>query len=367
MTMKGPRVRDYTTAPSTLDVVVDASEAYEVLIALYVYGEGRNHDMEYDDDGFFDRVDARISDDLKDEIATLGSCWSVWLSLLGSAWEHGLHTTKDLVTHLRATDPVVFRTHLLTMSGISADKGHSPETIARAASGDAATLDDLLDDHFGGLRRLLEQDQPESRDRVASVIERFWAEAMAPELERSLPFIHRDAADKRTLANTLPADQLVEAATRGVTFEPRPTIRGVVLIPSVVLAPWAVVTEHDAMRIFAYSVDVAQLAADPSAPPTHLVDLYKALGDERRLRLLAALAAGDADLKTLSETVDLAKSTTHHHLRVLRSAGLVRVVVSEHDKRYTLRKEGLAEAGPLLDGFIANARGATHHQEPEKD
>ena len=126
-------------------------------------------------------------------------------------------------------------------------------------------------------------------------------------------------------------------------------------------------TQPGGPRTYPFFTDPFFLAeADPAAPPTHLVDLYKALGDERRLRLLAALAREDADLKTLSENVDLAKSTTHHHLRVLRGAGLVRVVVSEHDKRYTLRKEGLAEAGPLLDGFLANARGALQ-PEPGKD
>jgi DNA-binding transcriptional ArsR family regulator len=371
MTVSGPRVRDYTATTASLDVVVDASETYEVLIGLYVYGEGRKDDTEYDDAAFFERIDERISVELKSEIDELGSCWSVWLSLLGVAWERELRTIHDLVGYLRGADPAEFRGHLLEMSGISTAKGHSPETIALAVAGDEATLEELLDAHFSGLRRLLETRQPESRDRVAAVIERFYNEAMIDELATTLPLLVRDASEKQALAKSMPADQLVESATRGVTFEPRPTIRGVVLIPTVVLSPWAVVTEHAAMRIFCYSVDVGRLAADPTAPPVHLIDLFKALGDERRLRLLGALAAGDADLKTLAESVDLAKSTTHHHLRVLRGAGLVRVVVSDHDKRYSLRKEGLGEAGPLLEVFLANAGSAaapaTPPPEPQKD
>ena len=41
--------------------------------------------------------------------------------------------------------------------------------------------------------------------------------------------------------------------------------------------------------------------------------------------MLAILSEGDAGLMDIAERVDLAKSTTHHHLRILRTAGLVRV------------------------------------------
>ena len=50
--------------------------------------------------------------------------------------------------------------------------------------------------------------------------------------------------------------------------------------------------------------------------------------------------------------VRLAKSTVHHHLSILRQAGLVRVAVSEDDKEYSLRRDALPEVGRMLAGFL---------------
>ncbi len=95
--------------------------------------------------------------------------------------------------------------------------------------------------------------------------------------------------------------------------------------------------------------------------------LYKALGDERRLRMLSILNEGDAGLMEIAERVDLAKSTTHHHLRILRSAGLVRVTVGEN-KSYSLRREGVPEAARLLDAYLTTpAAAAAAAEEPERN
>ena len=53
----------------------------------------------------------------------------------------------------------------------------------------------------------------------------------------------------------------------------------------------------------------------------------------------------------VAEHVDLAKSTAHHHLRILRSAGLVRVTIGK-TKDYSLRTDRVPEAGRLLDAYL---------------
>jgi DNA-binding transcriptional ArsR family regulator len=71
----------------------------------------------------------------------------------------------------------------------------------------------------------------------------------------------------------------------------------------------------------------------------------------------------------LAERVDLAKSTAHHHLRILRSAGLVRVTVGEQ-KSYSLRREGVPEAARLLDAYLTTpteAAAAAPTMEPERN
>lgn len=57
-----------------------------------------------------------------------------------------------------------------------------------------------------------------------------------------------------------------------------------------------------------------------------LARMFKALGDPVRLRLLSLVAShagGEACVCEISETFDLSQPTISHHLKVLRSAGLL--------------------------------------------
>jgi ArsR family transcriptional regulator len=54
--------------------------------------------------------------------------------------------------------------------------------------------------------------------------------------------------------------------------------------------------------------------------------MFKALGDPVRLRLVSLIAShpgGEACVCDISATIDLSQPTISHHLKVLRSAGLL--------------------------------------------
>ncbi len=62
---------------------------------------------------------------------------------------------------------------------------------------------------------------------------------------------------------------------------------------------------------------------------SRLSDLYKALGDPTRIKIIAALSAGELCVHEITQLLDVSQSAVSHQLRVLRSVGLV-----------TYRKEG---------------------------
>jgi DNA-binding transcriptional ArsR family regulator len=88
------------------------------------------------------------------------------------------------------------------------------------------------------------------------------------------------------------------------------------------------------------------------------VKTYKALSDERRLRILRRLSEEEASLDDLVDLLGLSKSTVHHHMSVLRAAGLVRVRINgnhheaKETKTYTLRTQALDNAGAFLDSYV---------------
>jgi DNA-binding transcriptional ArsR family regulator len=350
MTVKGNKVRDFTTGSDRLAVDVVHGEVYETLAALYALPEC-DGGMEYDDRGLLERITGRLEKSLAAVVVDLKDSWSVYLGLIGIAYDEGTGgSMSEFVARLRRFDPLELRRIILYAGH---PKSRDPELLDAAVAGDEEAIESALGEHHGGLKQFLLQDPSASVTQLVDTIESFHEQAMKPELASILPALERDAAEKAALSKTLAPEVFVERATRGITFEPSPGVRGVVLMPSVVMRPWTLMVEHRELRMFVYSVAEEAINADPTAPPAYLVELYKALGDERRLRLLAELWVGESDLKSLAQKLDVAKSTAHHHLRALRTAGLVRVIVRENDKVYALRKESLADAGPLLEGFLS--------------
>jgi DNA-binding transcriptional ArsR family regulator len=96
-----------------------------------------------------------------------------------------------------------------------------------------------------------------------------------------------------------------------------------------------------------------------------MVRTYKALSDERRLRILRRLREGDTSLDELTKMLGLSKSTVHHHMSILRAAGLIRIHVStkESSKKriYSLRDQALQDATGSLDSYLnPTFQGADH-------
>jgi DNA-binding transcriptional ArsR family regulator len=365
MTVSGPRVRDFTDRGQHLAITVDADPIYELLLALFVLQGGMELGEIEDGSTLVERLEAHGDAALTEEMDTLGSCGELWLSLLGIAHQvPAPRSATSLADSLESMDPLTLRRTLLGNVGIKSSRGFDAATLDAAVAGDPEALTAVFADerHDRGLQRLLEMPPAETGPRLASIVRRFDA-AVGDWIGRVRPILERDASSTRAMARTMKPADLVEKATNGITFEMQPQVSGILLIPSVIVRPWVVISGHDTLRVFCYSVADEALEGDLDAPPAYMVEVFKALGDERRLRILGVLAEGELGLKQIADRVDLAKSTAHHHLRVLRSAGLVRVTVGSDDKRYGLRRDSVPEVGRLLEGFLTTHAAA----QPRKD
>ena len=92
-------------------------------------------------------------------------------------------------------------------------------------------------------------------------------------------------------------------------------------------------------------------ASVPRAATT--ADVFNAVGDETRRRILDALAAGDAPVGDLAERLRLSQPQASKHLRVLREVGLVEAHVTGRRRVYCLRPEALQPLGTWLDALTA--------------
>ncbi len=353
--------RTHTGAPLSLSV--EASPVYELLLTLFMY-----HTAGLDPDHPENRqtiaeIGGRLGAPARTALNRVSGSAAVWGFLIGVAYRSQSATASDFANHLAATDPVALRRQIMTDAGFATSQGHDADAIERAIHGDTSGIDAGDDPADQGLITLFDLSPSSTTELLVAALRTAGAD-LEPHLTDLLPRLERDAETTRAMADTMSPTAVVEAATSGVTFDWQPDTTEVLLIPSLVVSPWVVMTQHDQIPIFCYPVSETDRNVDPAAPPAPLVEMLKALADEKRLRLLYILGEGQYTLGELAEKVDLAKSTTHHHLRALRTAGLIRVVVDQ-SKQEIARAEAIPGLDRLLDDYLSAARNRPPAPDPD--
>lgn len=365
------RVMDFTTERRTEHTVeVTYHAVVDLLLSLWIVtqrecGEPLS-DLDIGEDYFDDLFDS-ISPETQAHLKEIGSGepWIALLTLVPSAGEGG--SIAEFIDFVGGHDAVDLRSRLIWLyQQFNEDEAR---LAGRAAAGDATAVDQLLDGpSFSNqkmkawretLRHLLELPPNETRAVLVSIISDVQNSGFDKHEVEFRPFIEADYAAKKAMANRLSPERLIEIASNGISIEDRRADTPILLMPSMVARPWVVFAESPTVYIMAYPVSDRTLSSDPDAPPAWLVKLHKALGDEKRLKILRRLAQSDASLVELSTELDTAKSTLHHHMMLLRAAGLIKVHVGE-DKRYSLRDETLPEAATYLNHYIHKS---TDHEE----
>jgi DNA-binding transcriptional ArsR family regulator len=350
-------VETVTTSPRVVDasrprlrIEVEASEAAELLLSMSaLLGD---HALEDFDAGaeWLAEAKSRAPADLLELAGTIFEGCTA--HLLGLVWETPPpRRVDDFLAYLQVIDPLELK---LTLLGYYT-RGHhiaQPETIRRAALGDRAAADELLaaagawEEKGRLVEHVLSLGSEELRGYLIDAITRWNTQVFAPTVDEVGPQLERDAEAKRALAASLPPSEFVVRATGGIQYNAPPEIHTIVFFPSWWFRPWVLMTEHKHARIFGYAVSAGR--DDAAVDLGELARLYKALGDEKRLALLRMLRRGPIALAEATKEVGLSKSTTHHHLAILRQAGLV-LITEDEEKSYSLRADRLAEVARLLD------------------
>lgn len=230
------------------------------------------------------------------------------------------------------------------------------EAIAKVVAATAEQMNrpqEKIDRHVENVTGFLRHGDDELGERLADLLSEIRESAFREVEAEWYAAMERSAASVAMMVPGSQPQDLIENVTQGVDYTiPIGTTR-LVLTPSVVIRPWSMVQDIGSSVAIAYPVEEEHLSADPDAAPAWLVSYYKALGDAKRLKILRRLAGGPADLGELTELLGMAKSSTFHHIGVLRSAGLVKVHIGGSDSgTYELRTRAFQDADGLLDKYL---------------
>jgi DNA-binding transcriptional ArsR family regulator len=352
-------------------LTIEAAPAYELLHSIAVVLDTDDADTLDIGPAWLDEARARAGEDLVARLRAVSFDDSdTFRHLLGLAYDSPApRDVAAFLGHLRETDPQEIKLHLVGFYARETRRMTPAATIRAAIGGDARAVDEFLrtshpewEPWTEYLRAVLAADDTWLKDELVACLEAWVDRVWKAESLTIMPILERDAEAKRELQRELPLDRFVTTATNGVEFAPRPGVDRVALVPSFLQRPLVSHVEYGDVIIIVYPVADESVTAETDAPPLRLVRLSKALGDEKRLRVLRALAEGEKTLMELADMFGVAKTTMHHHMIVLRSAGLVTVGVGS--KRYRLRHETVPDVGALLSGYLGAASDASAPSRP---
>jgi DNA-binding transcriptional ArsR family regulator len=351
-------VREVAPPGGGMDVRAVASTGCELLIELSVLTGARGRDtLDPERRRWAEAATAGMPAVLRRAVDRVGDhSGEVWLHLLGLALEAPApRDAAALLADVEAADPLTVRQHMVGAFVPAWRRYLDEPVLLAAAAGDRAAQDRLLADdrYYAGsaaaaLGVLLPLDPRDTRARLLAVL-RGWHEASFAARERELgEALERDAAAKRALAPLVTPEQLIDLAAGGYAYEREPECPRVLLLPHLAARPSLLLCQHRDARVICYPA-----GRDGTDAGARLVGLGRALGDEQRVRILAALRGGDRDLDELAAELGLARSTIHHHLSLLRAGGLVGLRGNARRYRYGLRAEAPRELHALLAAFLA--------------
>jgi DNA-binding HxlR family transcriptional regulator len=348
-----------TTKTAGPSARVVSGPAFELIAELAAFASGPARASLESGKMWIREVRRLAGPDLTDRVE--GWAFAVWTELASIALDAGPpYDPATIPERLRADDPDALYRRFLGADSAANRAMVSEGAFERALDGDRdarAELRRALGVNAPArlsLDRLFATAPAEVQEDVAQVVEA-WTERVFPAFrDEALAILERDLETKRRLFRDTPIADALRTATGGVEFS-NSWASEIVVVPTVALRPFIAAVDTMTTAIVLCSVGDEAFDDDPTAPPRKLVQVAAALGDELRLRILHELADGDRTAKQLASRLRVDRTSLHHHLGILRSAGLVAVhAVGVQTWTYSLRGDGIATASASLASYLGS-------------
>ncbi len=282
----------------------------------------------------------------------------IWINLLGLPFDvPAARTAGGFVTTIGTMDPAELLRYLVGYYRRVFRRETPSHVMEAAIDGDRAAQREFRRTSFTDegwretLRHLLSARPDEIQEELAGLLRRWHREVYEPDEREVEEGLRSSLRVFRSAADGLSVEAAVELAAPGVTFVPEAGQTSVVLVPSIAIRPLWAVTDHRAANVFAFPAPRA--AGEEVGPPSRLVALGKAIGDETRLRILRELATEPATPPDLAERMRIPRTSLLHHLRILREADLIAVKVNDANyHQYHVRDEHFGEIERLLEDYL---------------
>lgn len=193
------------------------------------------------------------------------------------------------------------------------------------------------------------------RERLATMIDRFYNEHYKATLPERIPCLERSVAAHRGTNIDNVGDVMRNVLNRD-TFCVEDTCSGpykrLLFAPSLDIGPYASCAIMGDLHGMFYPCETRFRGASDDAEETiRTARMHKALGDEQRLRMLEMLRGGEMYVQEIVDRTGLHQSVVSRHLMFLRAVGLLQVRKQNNMKFYSLAPDAGRHLQKTLDMF----------------
>src|SRR3990170_1947560 len=314
------KVIDLTSKAQALHVRLDPSPVYDMLAGLFVADNWTAERGFEVDRRWVQQARAALGPALRPDLRLFvrerGFIWGI-ASLLE---DRPGSSIPDFLRFLAAMPPADVVERMLTAP--RAARAAAPLLREALRTRKDAPLREFLaaypDDYDATRVRELATSPPsEIQQRLLRLLRAFYGKVYQHEEDRIMTLLRADAEAKTAMLAVLQPEEVIERATGGLALGP----------------------------------------GEGTSPTHELARLFKALGDETRLRILQMLAEREMYVQEIANRLGVTHVTAIHHLAQLRAAQLVRGVDRGNLKYSQLRRESVHDAGARLAEFVAAKQG----------
>ena len=289
------------------------------------------------------------------------------------SWVHTLPQPKDSVTALEMLEEIPSVRRLPTLMPLEELSEKTVDMLGRISrqgswdEGDRELLRTELQTHWGKKSvadkyldgNLKWWSQPEEfGEKLVNALYAYQEVFFAEEERRIRPVLESELGRAQELAKRVSIPELIETLSQGLRFQSLPKVEELILAPSYWGSPFVFFGDmrgDKELLLFGARPKDASLIPGEIIPDS-LVNALKALSDPTRLRILRYVTSEPLTPTQLARRLRLRAPTVIHHLHILRSAGLVYVMVGEgKEKAYQSRSEGVMATCDLLAEFLNDA------------
>jgi DNA-binding transcriptional ArsR family regulator len=210
----------------------------------------------------------------------------------------------------------------------------------------------LYEKLFSYISETLPADLAAVRDKYVELIDK-WNQIYFSKLDSEIiDCLRQSVIDSDRSTGVEDPVLFVDQISGGLKIEAYEGLRQVILTPTYHTNPLITIRKLKNIAHILYPVDLPE--TDSTQPSNKLIRLTKALADENRLKMIKLLGEGPKTFTEILQHFTISKSTVHHHVMLLRTAGLISSYHTDEccSEMFIYRPFGIHELVTHFDDYL---------------